>query len=296
MAPALVDNHRPAPLELQARRLAGKVILVTGASAGIGRAAATRFAAEGAQVVAGARRRDRVDELAADIEAAGGEALAVTLDVTDEASVRAAVAAAVERFGGLHGALNNAATIGSGRPVHELEAADWRAVVDMNLTGVHLAMKHELPALLEAGGGAIVNVGSTGGMIAMPGWSDYAASKWGVHALTRSAALEYARYGVRVNALAPGSTRTEMWDALGDEHTARLEARLDDWIPLNCIALPDDAARVALFLLSDEARWITGAVLPADGGQHAAAGAGARRFERWAETETETPPTKGTQP
>lgn len=264
------DRHHPPPVDLTARRLEDQVVLITGASSGIGRAAAIRFAAEGAAVIVGARRRDRLDALVDEIEAGAGTALAVTMDVTDDASVGAAVAAGVERFGRLDGALNNAGRMSDGRRTHETDPVRWNEVVQVNLMGVYHAMRHEIPAMLAAGGGAIVNVTSTGGIIAMPGWTDYVAAKWAVHGLTRSAALEYAQEGIRVNAIAPGSTRTEMFEALGEEHIARLEAQLGDWIPMDCIALPDDIARVALFLLSEEARWITGAVLPADGGQHAA--------------------------
>jgi NAD(P)-dependent dehydrogenase (short-subunit alcohol dehydrogenase family) len=270
MARLPTNRHHPSPVDFAARRLEDQVVFVTGASSGIGRAAAIRFAAEGASVAVGARRRQRLDELVAEIEAAGGEALAVTLDVTDDASVGAAVAATLERFGRIDGALNNAGQMSDGRRTHDTDPERWHEVVKVNLLGVYHAMRHELPVMLAQGGGSIVNVTSTGGIIAMPGWTDYVAAKWGVHGLTRSAALEYAKEGVRVNAIAPGSTRTEMFEALGDEHIARLEAQLGDWIPMDCIALPDDIARVALFLLSDEARWITGAVLPADGGQHAA--------------------------
>jgi A-factor type gamma-butyrolactone 1'-reductase (1S-forming) len=264
------DRHHPPPIEFAARRLEDQVVFVTGASSGIGRAAAIRFAAEGARVAVGARRRPELDELVAEIKVAGGEALAVTMDVTDDVSVGAAVAAAVERFGRLDGALNNAGQMSDGRRTHETDPGRWHEVVKVNLLGVYHAMRHELAVMRAKGGGSIVNVTSTGGIIAMPGWTDYVAAKWGVHGLTRSAALEYAKEGIRVNAIAPGSTRTEMFDALGEEHIARLEAQLGDWIPMDCIALPDDIARVALFLLSEEARWITGAVLPADGGQHAA--------------------------
>jgi A-factor type gamma-butyrolactone 1'-reductase (1S-forming) len=179
------DRHHPPPVDLAARRLQGQVVLITGASSGIGRAAAIRFAAEGAAVVIGARRRQRLDELVDEIGAGGGEALAVTMDVTEDASVGEAVAAAVRRFGRLDGALNNAGRMSDGRRTHETDPGRWHDVVHVNLMGVYHAMRYEIPVMLSQGGGAIVNVTSTGGIIAMPGWSDYVAAKWGVHGLTR---------------------------------------------------------------------------------------------------------------
>jgi A-factor type gamma-butyrolactone 1'-reductase (1S-forming) len=283
----LVHNHRPPMVAFLGDRLKDRVVLITGASSGIGRAAALRFAAEGAAVVVGARRRAELDALVQEISASGGEATAVTLDVTDEDSVKAAVEAAVETYGKLDGAFNNAGLIGSGKPTHATDSARWKQVVEVNLCGVYLCMKHEIPFMLAGEGGAIVNTTSVGGAIAMPGFSDYCAAKHAVVGLTKSAALEYARHGIRVNALAPGSTRTEMWDELATEHVARIEEELNGWVPMDSVALADDIARVALFLLSEEARHITGVHLPSDGGQVAASRTSATRFERWAEMEAE---------
>jgi NAD(P)-dependent dehydrogenase (short-subunit alcohol dehydrogenase family) len=257
-------NHHPAPLTFQGRRLEGKVILITGASAGMGAAATRRFAAEGAHVVAGARRTDRLDALAAELSTADNQVIAVPLDVTDEASVEAAVAAATKRFGRLDGALNSAGIASDGVPLHEKDTDLYDQVMAVNAKGVFLSMKYEIPALLAAGGGSIVNVSSVGGMVGVAGISDYVASKWAVNGLTKSAALELASSNVRVNSLAPGSTRTEMWDMLPVE----LQEHLASMAPMNHIALADDMARAALFLLSDESRWTTGAVIPAEGGHH----------------------------
>ncbi|BAL88374.1 putative short-chain dehydrogenase [Actinoplanes missouriensis 431] len=257
-------NHHPAPITIEGRRLQGRVILITGASAGMGAAATRRFAAEGAHVIAGARRTDRLAELAAELSTGDNEVVAVPLDVTDEASVEAAVALAVTRFGRLDGALNAAGVTSDGTPVHQKATATYDRVMDINAKGVFLSMKHEIPAMLAAGGGSIVNVSSIGGMVGVAGISEYVASKWAVNGLTKSAALELAPFGVRVNALAPGSTRTEMWDQLPVDFQMHLAAMA----PMNQIALPDDMARAALFLLSDESRWTTGAVLPAEGGHH----------------------------
>lgn len=259
-------NHHPEPLTISARRLEGKVVLITGASAGIGEAAARRFAAEGARVVVGARRTDRLEALVADLTAMGQEGLAVPLDVTDEDSVAAAVAAAVAHYGRLDGALNNAGLTGSGSTVADIDTDYFDRVMAVNLRGVFLCLKHQIPALLAAGGGSVVNVSSVGGLIGVPTIAEYVASKWGVIGLTKSAALEGAAAGIRVNAIAPGSTRTQMWDEWLP--TEEAQAAVAAWSPMNQIALPDDIARLALFLLSDESRWTTGTVLAADGGQH----------------------------
>jgi A-factor type gamma-butyrolactone 1'-reductase (1S-forming) len=254
----------PPPLPFVADRLAGRVVLVTGASSGIGRAAAIRFAAEGAKVAAAARRVDRLKEVVAGIEAAGGEGLAVPCDVTDEDSVRDAVAATVARFGQLDGAFNNAGGPGGQRPLHELDTGWFDLVIATNLRGSFLSMKHEIPAMLASGGGSIVNMSSIGGLVGGSRNADYAASKWGLAGLMKCAALDYARRGIRVNAIAPGPTRSEMFDAWMPDDEAR--AGLADIFPMNYIAHPDDMARAALFLLSDESRWITGHVLPCEGG------------------------------
>jgi A-factor type gamma-butyrolactone 1'-reductase (1S-forming) len=176
------------------------------------------------------------------------------------------VEATVERFGRLDGALNNAALVGAGKPIVETDSDYVRQVLDVNLMGVYYSMKHEIPPMLEAGGGSIVNVSSVGGIIGMPNISEYITTKWGVIGMTKSVALEYASSNVRVNAIAPGSTKTEMYDAWLP--TAEAQAEVAAYSPMNQIALPDDMARVALFLLSEESRWTNGTVIAADGGQH----------------------------
>jgi NAD(P)-dependent dehydrogenase (short-subunit alcohol dehydrogenase family) len=254
----------PPPLAWSAARLAGKVIFVTGASSGIGAAAVRRFAAEGAVVVAAARRADRIQALADEL---GDAVSAVACDVREEASVEAAIAAVVARHGRLDGAFNNAGVGGAHVPFTELTAAKFDAVIATNLRGVFLCMKHEIPAMLASGGGAIVNTSSIGGLVGGAQNGDYAASKWGLAGLTKCVALEYARQGVRVNAIAPGPTDSEMfgrWMPTEDRREMIASA-----MPMNYIAHPDDMARAALYLLSDEARWTTGAVLPCEGGAHA---------------------------
>jgi NAD(P)-dependent dehydrogenase (short-subunit alcohol dehydrogenase family) len=253
----------PAPLALRADRLADKVVFVTGASSGIGAAAVHRFAAEGALVAAASRRVDRLESVVREVTAAGCEAISIECDVREEASVAAAVATTVKRYGRLDAAFDNAGVGGSQRPLHEITADRFDAVVGTNLRGVFLCMKHQLPHLLDHGG-AIVVTSSIGGMIGAPRNSDYAATKWALAGLIRCAALDYAPYRVRINGIAPGPTRSEMFDRWMSTEEKR--SAIAAQAPLNYIADPDDMARAALYLLSDESRWTTGIMLPCDGG------------------------------
>jgi NAD(P)-dependent dehydrogenase (short-subunit alcohol dehydrogenase family) len=256
--------NNPPPLAFHADRLAGRVILVTGASSGIGETAARLFAREGAKVVAAARRTERIEALARELCGEGLEASAVACDVLEEDSVAASVAFAVKTYGRLDGAFNNAGAGGGRAPIHQADTAIFDHIMGVNLRGVFLCLKHETAAMLETGGGAIVNTSSIGGLVGGAQNSIYAASKWGLAGLTKCAALDYARQGIRVNAIAPGPTRSEMFDRWMVDETAR------EWMaeqtPMNYIAHPEDMARAALFLLSDESRWTTGVVLPCEGG------------------------------
>lgn len=254
----------PAPLAFHANRLAGRVVLVTGAGSGIGAAAAQLFAREGATVAAAGRRLARVEDLARSLTEQGLNAFAVPCDVRDENSVAAAIGAVVERAGRLDGAFNNAGVGGGQRITHETSAEDFDRVYATNLRGVFLCMKHEIAAMLKTGGGAIVNTSSIGGLVGGARNGDYAASKWGLAGLTKCAALEYARENIRINAIAPGPTRSEMLDRWIDTDEKR--EWMANMFPMNYIAHPEDMARAALFLLSDEARWTTGAILPCEGG------------------------------
>jgi A-factor type gamma-butyrolactone 1'-reductase (1S-forming) len=255
----------PAPLDFVADRLAGKVVLVTGASSGIGAAAVRRFAAEGATVVAAARRFEQLESVVASVDSDGGTALAVACDVTDEESVRQAVSLTMDRFGRLDGAFNNAGAPGGHRLLHETETDVFDRVIATNLRGPFLCMKHEIPAMLASGGGSIVNTSSIGGLVGGATNSDYASSKWGLAGLVKCGALGYARAGIRINAIAPGPTSpSDMFDFWINYEAAR--AQMADQFPMNYIAHADDMARAALFLLSEEARWITGHVLPCEGG------------------------------
>lgn len=266
----------PPPLDFTADRLAGRVVFVTGASSGIGAAAMRLFAREGASVVGAARRLDRMQALAGELHAEGLNISVVECDVRDEDSVRSAIASVMATHGRLDAAFNNAGVGGSGRLLHQVSTERFDEVIGTNLRGVFLSMKYEIPAMLESGGGSIVNTSSIGGLVGGGNNSDYATSKWGLAGLTKCAALGYARQGIRVNAIAPGSTESEMFGGLvrrvganagvsSEEALATIAA----WAPMNYIAHPEDMARVALYLLSDEARWITGTVLPCDGGMSA---------------------------
>ncbi len=251
----------PPPLAASGRRLAGKVVFVAGASSGIGESAARLFAAEGARVAVAARRLDRLEKVVDELVSAGAEAFAVPCDVADETSVEAAVSATVERFGRLDAAFDNAGVAGDHKPLHEITADEFDRVLDINLRGTFLCLRHQIPHLRAAGGGSVVVTSSIFGLVGGPGNADYGSSKWGLTGLIRAAALDYWDDGIRVNAVAPGPTWSEMVERRmsTDEGRAMVER-------LGVIAHPEDVARAALFLLGDESRWTTGCVIPVDGG------------------------------
>jgi NAD(P)-dependent dehydrogenase (short-subunit alcohol dehydrogenase family) len=244
-------------------RLDGKVAIITGASRGIGAAAARRFAAAGAFVVLAARTTSDIEKIAGEIEASGGRALAVTTDVTDERQVEDLVKRAVETYGRLDVAFNNAGSGHMPRPLAEISVDVFVQSINVNLVGVFIALKYEIPAMVAVGGGAIVNMSSTAGLQGAPGLGDYAAAKHGVIGLTKSAALDYGRQNVRVNAIAPGP--------IVNEQMARLpkEARdqIAQYVPLGRLGEPNQVADSAAWLCSDEASFISGAVLSIDGGR-----------------------------
>ncbi len=244
--------------------LTGRTCLVTGASKGIGAAAARHLAASGARVVLGARDVDACAAVAVEITAAGGVALAVALDVSDDASVEAAVRSAEDRFGSLDLAFNNAGTQGPSAPLHEQDPAEVARILDVNLLGVFRCLRHEVPAMLRAGGGVVLNTASVGGTVAAPGIGPYCASKHAVVGLSRSAAADYARQGIRVNVLAPGSVRTDILSGWLDDPAA-LE-QMAEMTPQGRIAEPAELAGLVSWLLSDASSFMTGAVVTADGG------------------------------
>lgn len=243
-------------------RLSGKTIIITGASSGIGEAAAGLFAAEGANVVLGARREDLLQAVVARIRAAGGNAVHLAGNVEDENYARALVQHAVSEFGGLDGGFNNAGTVGELGPVFEMPRENWDSVISTNLTSAFLAAKYQIPAMKLRGGGAMVFTSSfVGHTIGFPGMGAYAAAKAGLVGLSQVLAVEHGSEGIRVNALLPGGTKTAM---AGDdpeflEFVKGLHA-------LKRMADPEEIAKAALFLMSDEASFVTGSALIADGG------------------------------
>ncbi|MDX3105006.1 SDR family oxidoreductase [Nonomuraea angiospora] len=247
-------------------RLKSKVVMVVGATSGIGRAVSLCAAAEGAIVVVAGRRADLGKGLAADIVARGGQALFVRCDATVEDDVAAAVEAAVAEFGRLDCAVNNAGGVVAAGPLDQIVGEAWRAELDLNLTSVFHGLKHQLPAIRAAGGGAVVNNASTAGVSAIPGLAAYTAAKHGVVGLTRSAALEWAGRGVRVNALVTGNVDTPLYRRLLGAPPEVPTHELSAPNPTGRVADPREIAGLVAYLLSDEAAFITGAALPIDGG------------------------------
>jgi NAD(P)-dependent dehydrogenase (short-subunit alcohol dehydrogenase family) len=248
-------------------RFTGRTALVTGAGSGIGRAVALALAAEGAQVVVAGRRREPLAESVRLIEEAGGKALAVTADVTDATDSRALVEAAVDCFGSLDVAVNNAGVFRGGQPLAELSSADWREQLDINLTGVFLALRAEVRQMRsQPSGGAIVNIASTFGAHArVPGTAAYAATKAAVSALTRGAALDHIRDGVRINAVSPGAVDTPMSLRPGETEADRAD-RAKASLPLGRVSSTSEIAAAVLYLASDDASSVVGTDLVVDSG------------------------------
>ncbi|KUH85484.1 MULTISPECIES: SDR family oxidoreductase [unclassified Mycobacterium] len=245
---------------------AGRVAFVTGATSGIGQATAVAFAARGAAVVVADISADGCRETAELIERSGGQALAVTCDVTQSRDVQAALNRAVESFGRLDFAFNNAGVEQPVKPIVDIAEDEWHRVVDVNLRGVFLCMKHEIPLMLETGGGAIVNTSSGAGVSGFAGQAAYAASKHGVIGMTRSAALDYASDNVRINAVCPGIIDTPMMDRFSGG-TPEGRKRVIDQEPIGRMGRPDEIASAVLWLCSDNAAFTIGHALVVDGGQ-----------------------------
>ncbi|WP_030173103.1 SDR family NAD(P)-dependent oxidoreductase [Streptomyces sp. NRRL S-813] len=245
-------------------------VLVTGAGSGIGRAVALAFAAEGANVVVAGRRREPLDETVSLIESAGGKALAVTGDVARAADVQTVVDTAVERFGSLDVAVNNAGVFRGGGPLADLAEDDWRTQLDINVTGVFLALRAEVRQMrAQPSGGAIVNIASTFGLHKRrAGATAYAATKAAVSVLTRGAALDHIAEGIRINAVSPGATDTQMSLQPGETEAGRAE-RMRSEVPLGRVATVEEVAAAVLYLASDDAASVVGTELVVDSGQTA---------------------------
>lgn len=242
-----------------------KVVLITGATSGIGKVSALAFAKAGAKVIVSGRREAEGQAVVAEIKATGGEATFVKADVAVEADVAALVAKTVATYGRLDVAFNNAGVELTGSIVDANEA-DYRRVFDINVWGVLISMKHEIPVMLKQGGGVIINTSSVAGHVGMGGASVYVASKHAVEGLTKAAALEYAKQGIRVNAVAPAAIETDMMNRFTGGGNEEALTYMRSLHPVGRLGRAEEIANPVLFLASDAASFITGASLNIDGG------------------------------
>ena len=240
----------------------GKVALITGGNAGIGRATAIEFAKQGAKVVVSGRREKEGHDVIAEIKALGGEAIFVKTDVSKESDVKVMIEQTLATFARLDFAFNNAGVEQMVTPLPEQTEEAYDQIMDINVKGVWLSLKHEIPAMLKTGGGAIVNNSSVAGLVGAATAPIYVASKHAVNGLTKSVALEYAKQNIRVNAVAPGAIETRMYRdfAVTPEVRQMLEG------PMGRIGQPEEIASTVVWLCSDGASFITGQILPVDGG------------------------------
>ncbi|QIB33851.1 SDR family oxidoreductase [Ancylobacter pratisalsi] len=246
-------------------RIKDKVALVVGASSGIGHATAKLFAAEGAKVVVGARRKDELDALVSEIAAAGGDAVALAGDVRSEDYAQALVALASERYGRLDIAFNNAGTLGEKGPSTGISAAGWNDALAINLTGSFFGAKHQIAQMLKNGGGSVIFTSTfVGHTTAFPGLAAYAASKSGLIGLTQALAAEFGPQGVRVNAVLPGAVETEMYREAND--TPETQAFITGLHALKRIARAEELAHSVLYLASDDSSFVSGTAHLVDGG------------------------------
>jgi NAD(P)-dependent dehydrogenase (short-subunit alcohol dehydrogenase family) len=241
----------------------GMVAVVTGGSSGIGRATAVAFARQGARVIVAARREAEGEETVRRIRAAGGEGSFVRTDVTREQDIAALVAKAMQTYGRLDFAFNNAGVEGTMAPLAEQPVENYDTIFNPNVRGVFLSLKHQIPAMLKGGGGAIVNNASVAGLIGFPGASLYTASKHAVIGLTKAAALEYAKAGIRVNAVAPGAIESEMLDRFTKQVPRETLASMH---PIGRTGEADEIAGAVVWLCSPQASFVTGQTLAIDGG------------------------------
>jgi NAD(P)-dependent dehydrogenase (short-subunit alcohol dehydrogenase family) len=245
---------------------AGKVAFVTGGGTGIGRAAATAFAQEGASVAVVGHIREHVEEAARAIEQQGGRALAITCDVSRADDVKAAIERTIDAFGRLDFAFNNAGVEQPLTPLHEIADEDWERLIAVDLAGVFHCMKHQIPVMLKQGSGVIVNTSSGAGVKGIAGQAAYCAAKWGLIGLSKAAALDYARAGIRVNVIAPGYVDTPMMERFTGG-TPEGRAKVNEEEPVGRPASPEEIAAAVLWLCSEQAAFVVGHALVMDGGQ-----------------------------
>jgi NAD(P)-dependent dehydrogenase (short-subunit alcohol dehydrogenase family) len=250
-----------------AKLMEGKAGLVTGAGSGIGQAGAMAFAREGAAVVVSDINEESGNQTVKLIKDSGGQAVFFNCDASDEEQVKELVGTVLSTFGKLDFAFNNAGLNGTFAPLGEQESSTWDRVIKVNLYSAFYCMKHEINAMRETGGGAIVNTASGAGLTGVSGMGPYNAAKFGVVGITRNAAMDYAKSGIRVNALAPGSTATPMMmNAFEQNPGTEFENSILGAIPMGVLAEPEDQANAAVWLCSEQAKMITGVTLPVDGG------------------------------
>jgi NAD(P)-dependent dehydrogenase (short-subunit alcohol dehydrogenase family) len=244
------------------KTFSGKVALITGGTSGIGKATAIEFARAGAKVVLTGRREKEGAQVVAEITKVGGEAAFVRADVAKDGDVKRMIDFTIEKFGRLDIAFNNAGVEWKG-PLDQANEAEYRRIFDINVWGVLNSMRHEIPAMLKNGGGAIVNTSSVAGYVGLGQVSIYNASKHAVEGLTKSVALEFAKQNIRINAIAPGVIATEMWDRFAGEE---LRDQVASIIPVARIGVSEEIAAAVLYLCSDNAKFTTGTSLVVDGG------------------------------
>jgi NAD(P)-dependent dehydrogenase (short-subunit alcohol dehydrogenase family) len=265
----IVSRERRKPAADNARKkgdeiMRDKVALVTGGTSGIGRATALAFARAGAKVVVSGRREKEGQQVVDEIKRAGAEAIFIKADVSNEADVKALVQRTIETYRRLDYAFNNAGVEQAMTPLTEQTEETFEQLMNVNVKGVWLSMKHEIPALLKTGGGAIVNTASVAGLIGFPNMPIYVASKHAVIGLTKSVALEYAKQNVRINAVAPAAIETRMYEEVAA--TPEIKEMLTASHPVGRIGQPDEVANAVVYLCSDGASFITGHTLTVDGG------------------------------
>ncbi|MCJ2185757.1 SDR family NAD(P)-dependent oxidoreductase [Novosphingobium beihaiensis] len=243
----------------------GKVAFVTGAASGMGLAAATAFAEAGAAVALVDANGEAASRAAETLAAAGHKVLAIRCDVSEDAQVKSAVERTVEAFGSLDMAFNNAGIQADVTELADIEVADYDRMTGINLRGVFLCMKYELQQMRKQGSGAIVNCSSLGGFVGVPGRSAYHAAKHGVHGLTRTAGIEYAEQGIRINAVAPGIIDTPMVAEIKEREAGVIEEMMRD-VPIRRLGKPEEVAAAVLWLSSPAASFVAGQILPVDGG------------------------------